>query len=126
MLLDTNALLWVLTDDPRLGSQARERLVDGRQVYFSSVSILEITIKEMLGRLDMPADPAVAATSLGLTELPFSSAHARELHAFPDLARHDPFDRMLLAQATTERVNLLTSDRVLLNLALTWVDNARD
>lgn len=125
LLLDTNALIWLLTDDPRLGGESRERIGAGDPVYFSSVSVLETTMKTMLGRLSLPDDPGAAAPVAGLQELPFSAVHATGLNGFPDLVRHDPFDRMLLAQANVERLDLLTADRALLSLGYPWVLDAR-
>lgn len=125
-LLDTNALLWVLADSPQLGTSARGRLAASVSVRFSAVSVLEITAKEMLGRLETPGDVAEAATRAGLVELPFGAHHASGLHAFPALVRHDPFDRMLLSQARCDDLVLLTSDRHLLGLGLPRVADARE
>lgn len=69
--------------------------------------------------------PAEAAHRAGLRELPFRERHAVTMSQFPQLARHDPFDRMLLAQAQAEDLMLLTSDRVLLGLGHDWVVDAR-
>lgn len=125
VLLDTNALVWVLAGDPQLGSNARARLITSVSPRFSSASVLEITIKHMLGRLEVPGDVATAAEAAGLVELPFRSPHASGLEQFPDLAGHDPFDRMLLSQARHEDLLLLTSDRHLLDLGFEWVIDAR-
>ena len=57
LLLDTHAFLWVLADDSRLGPSSRAALRAGAAVYYSSVTILELTIKDMLGRLDLPGKP---------------------------------------------------------------------
>lgn len=127
ILLDTNALLWVVGDDDRLGSEARNRLAKADQVCFSAVSVAEIAIKHILGRLALPGGdrfPQIFSDS-GLRELSFSAAHAAALCTDAALARHDPFDRMLLAQAAVERAQLLTSDRVLLALGLAGVFDAR-
>ena len=123
MILDTNALLWLLEDDKALGSQARERIANGR-VWFSAVSITEITIKAALGKLPK-ADPVASARLAGLTELPLTSAHGAAIAKFPMLTKHDPFDRMLLAQAHVESMSLLTSDRVLLAAAPDQTIDAR-
>ncbi len=127
MLLDTNAALWLYHDSDRLGVDSRRRIADADRVYFSAVTVLEITIKHMLGRLALPADGDLtgAFERSGLVELPFSARHAEALTSFPALAHHDPFDRMLLAQARTESVDLLTSDATLLALDERWVRDAR-
>lgn len=127
ILLDTNALLWLVADSPRLGLQARARIEAADRVCFSAVSVSEIAIKHMLGRIDLPggdAFPQIFADS-GLSELAFASAHAAALLEDPALRRHDPFDRMLLAQASAERAELLTSDAVLLDLGRAGVADAR-
>ena len=125
ILLDTNALLWMLYDGPRLGPTSRSLLASGDRIAFSSVSVVELVVKQMLGKLKLPADAREAALAAGLYELALDGRHAAALAAFPELARHDPFDRMLLAQASTEGVQLLTSDRALLGLDYEWLFDAR-
>lgn len=127
MLLDTNALLWLVHDSAKLGSASREVLQGAGRVHYSSVSVSEITIKHMLGRIDLPGGDRFPGifTASGLAELPFTGTHAAALLSFPDLARHDPFDRMLLAQAESEHLTLLTSDQTLLALGRSWIADAR-
>lgn len=125
ILLDTNALLWVLAGDENLGDDARTQLATTGPVHFSVVSVLEITIKEMLGRLQTPGEVPDAARQAGMIELPFRSHHASGLKELPALARHDPFDRMLLSQAHSDGLLLCTSDRDLLTLGFEWVIDAR-
>lgn len=127
MLLDTNALLWFSIDDERLGPGARESIARADRVHYSAVSISEIVIKHMLGRIDLPGGerfPEVFG-AMGLIELPFTARHANALREDPTLSRHDPFDRFLLAQARAEGMTLLTSDRVLLALGHPGVSDAR-
>ena len=127
ILLDTNALLWLYRDASDLGPRSREAIARAARPWFSSVSVLEITIKHQLGRVELPGGsefPRIFEDS-GLTELPFTSRHAAALAEFPTLARHDPFDRMLLAQARVESVDLMTSDAVLLGLGEAWIHDAR-
>lgn len=124
LLLDTNALLWTLTGDARLGRKARKSITAAGVVKYSAVSVLEITVKTMLGKLSLPGDLPTALTASGLGEIPLTSRHAGALTEFAELARHDPFDRMLLAQAHVEHLSLLTSDGTLLGLGLPWVTDA--
>lgn len=124
-LLDTNALLWLLSDSPELGGTTRAALRGGAPVHFSAVSILETTIKTTLGKLTLPGSPTTAAREAGLHELVFTSADAEHLAAHPDLSRHDPFDRMLLAQAERGGLTLVTSDRTLLAVRDARVLDAR-
>lgn len=125
ILLDTNALLWVYEGSDRLGESAVRLLRRGR-AHYSSVSVMEIVVKHMLGRIGLPGDagfPSIFAES-GLVELPFTGAHAAAMLADAQLARHDPFDRMLVAQARTERLRLLTSEKVLLKMGEPWIVDA--
>ncbi|EAP97362.1 hypothetical protein JNB_17868 [Janibacter sp. HTCC2649] len=116
ILLDSNALLWLVTGGSRLGPMARHALGGpGVPAYFSPVSVVELTIKKMLGKLDLMGPVSDAAGAAGLRELPLNGSQAEGIVSFPSLVRHDPFDRMLLAQARIEGMRLLTSDRVLLS-----------
>lgn len=124
ILLDTNALLWVYEGSPRLGRAARAAIESSSRVYYSAVSITEMVIKEGLGRLDVLADPVAEFERSGLVMLPLTAGHAIAMREFPSLTRHDPFDRMLLAQACADRLTLLTSDRTLLGLGLDYVTDA--
>jgi PIN domain nuclease of toxin-antitoxin system len=127
MLLDTNALLWMYEADPRLGPISVGSILESSNACYSAVSVMEIVIKHMLGRVDLPGGSTFPAplTQMGLPELPFSSRHAAAMLTFPSLARHDPFDRMLLGQARAENMSLLTSDRTLLGLGEPWILDAR-
>lgn len=124
ILLDTNALIRAFTDPDGLGAAARTAISTSR-THFSSVSTLEVMIKQLLGKLPPWPDLTTWLQRSGLRELPFTSAHAEAVAAFPQLVRHDPFDRMLLAQATVEGLRFLTSDVALLSLQHDWIVDAR-
>lgn len=127
ILLDTNALVWA-SDTSRLkslGKQAKRLLENSDLVYFSAISIAELQIKSMLGKFKKLPDVAEATSTGGLTELEFSTEHAQAIANFPGLARHDPFDRMILAQAHSQQLTLLTSDPTLLELNLNYVVDAQ-
>lgn len=115
LLLDTYAFLWWITDDDRLSQRGGDLIADGaNDVYFSAVSTWEIAIKADLGRIRLP-DEAWAFTPQQLERnafqaLPIHVAHAVALIALPDVHR-DPFDRMLVAQAMTEGLTLVSGDR---------------
>lgn len=125
ILLDSHAFLWLLDDPDRLGPAARSRLERAATRYVSSVTQVEFRIKEMTGRLRMPPGTFDSWEELGLTPLPFTHHHARAMSDFPELARHDPFDRMLLAQARADGLEFVTADRHLLSLGLAYVTDAR-
>ena len=113
LLLDTHVWLWWLTDDRRLGSRLRSTLGNRRaQVFVSAISAWEIAIKAALGRLRLPrADLEAEIVANGFAELVVRSRHgllAGRLSPVHD----DPFDRMLVAQAQSEELTIVTSDPV--------------
>ena len=115
LLLDTQLLLWAAATPERLSKEASD-LIRNREnrLYFSAVSIWEIAIKRGLGQADFRVDPALLRRGLvenGYDELPMTSTHAIEIGHLPAIHR-DPFDRMLVAQAGSEGLLLLTSDAV--------------
>ena len=110
LLLDTHAFLWWCEDDPRLGEVERQAIRDGaNDVILSAASVWEMAIKQALGRLKVPEPPSRAALRLGFEPLPISFAHAETTALLPPLHR-DPFDRLLIAQARTEGLTLVTRD----------------
>jgi PIN domain nuclease of toxin-antitoxin system len=109
-LIDTRVFLWWRGDDPRLGEEERQAIRDGQNdVLLSAASIWEIAIKRSLGRLQIPEAASAAAVRLGFEPLPIACAHAEATALLPPLHR-DPFDRLLVAQARTEGLTLVTSD----------------
>ena len=113
LLLDTQLLLWAAGQPEQLSTVARKELSDpGNELIFSAASIWEIAIKSSLGRDDFEIEPRVLRRGLienGYVELPITSEHAVSVDNLPPVHR-DPFDRILLAQALTEGITLLTSD----------------
>lgn len=124
MLLDSQALLWVLDDNPRLGPRARELLTAAARVHVSAATVWELTIKAMLGKLSIPPELPVLLAEQGLTPLSITVEHAEAVRDFPELVRHDPFDRLLAAQASRAGLRLLAADRVLLGLGLEFIVDA--
>lgn len=113
LLLDTQILLWAAGEPARLSASARKLLNDRRnELLFSAASLWEIAIKNNLGREDFRVEPRLLRRGLldnGYTELPVTSQHAVSIEGLPPLHK-DPFDRLLLAQATSEGITLLTAD----------------
>ena len=110
LLLDTHALLWWLADDG-LAPQAREAIADPENlVVVSAASAWEISIKKALGKLAAPDDLEQQVHAGGFRPLAVSIAHGV---AAGELARHhdDPFDRMLIAQASAEGLVIVTRDK---------------
>ena len=113
LLLDTNALLWALTNAPRIEAVRALLLADESEVFVSTVSWWEIAIKARIGKLDadLPELRADAQKS-GFLELPLLGAHVEMLAALP-MHHNDPFDHMLVAQAMAEPMRLITGDGLL-------------
>lgn len=113
LLLDTHLLLWAASQPDRLSAAAQEKLLDeNNEPWFSAASLWEVTIKASLGRPDFRVDPYLLRRGLvdnGYTELPITSSHALAVHHLPPIHR-DPFDRLLVAQAESEGMLLLTAD----------------
>lgn len=114
LLLDTHAFLWWVSDDPQLPDRARDAIADGRnEVFFSVVSAWEIVVKAGLGRLrlegetDAFIDEQLEANAFQV--LPVHLRHALALAGLPDLHR-DPFDRMLVAQASNDDLTIVSGD----------------
>ncbi|TGD72213.1 type II toxin-antitoxin system VapC family toxin [Mangrovimicrobium sediminis] len=113
LLLDTHLLLWAAGEPQRLSATAQAFIEDrDNRLYFSAASLWEIVIKNGLQRPDFKVDPHLLRRGLvenGYTELPITAAHTLAVSHLPPLHR-DPFDRILVAQAESEGIALLTSD----------------
>jgi PIN domain nuclease of toxin-antitoxin system len=112
VLLDTHLLLWALGAPLKLNAETR-KIVDTSEVYVSAATIWEISIKVALGKLKADVDEILAAIpTAGLGLLSITGTHAARVARLP---RHhkDPFDRLLVAQALTEPMILLTNDTAL-------------
>jgi len=112
VLLDTHLLLWALGSPSKLPPAAR-RLINEAHVYVSAASIWEISIKAALGKLSAdPREVLAALEPAGFLELPVTGEHAARVADLQAIHR-DPFDRLLIAQALTEPMHLLTNDTAL-------------
>jgi len=118
LLLDTHLLLWAANEPKRLPKAARVLIEDlDNDLLFSAASMWEITIKSSLGREDFRVNARLLRRGLldnGYTELPITSEHAVNVDHLPSTHK-DPFDRILVAQATVEGITLLTNDHKLAN-----------
>ena len=125
-LLDTHVLLWGLADDPRLSKRVRTLLLDDENtLYFSAASTWELAVKCSLGRLRFSAPletylPSKLASE-GIEPLSVSTEHAARTERLPWHHR-DPFDRLLIAQAQIESLDLVSSDKALrgYDVKLVW------
>jgi len=112
LLLDTHVVLWAMLADPALPERFRAPLAaPGAELYISAASVWEVSIKRAIGKLPVPADVFDRAVEAGCIPLPVTWAHARAVEALP-FHHHDPFDRLLIAQARVEGLVLATADRV--------------
>jgi len=121
LLLDTHILIWALNEDPRLPDKAREFILDeSNAVYYSSVSVWEIAIKHA----KYPEEVEFTGRELSqfCQEAGYLPVEMREKHVFAleTITRaegapphHDPFDRMLIAQAKAENMSFITHDSML-------------
>ncbi len=114
-LLDTHLLLWAAGAPHKLSRAARTLLEDQQnELLFSAASIWEVAIKRGLGRDDFHIDTRQFRRGLldnGYIELAITSEHAVAVDVLPAIHK-DPFDRIIIAQALTEGVTLLTADAV--------------
>ncbi len=114
VLLDTHAFLWFVTDDPKLGAVGRATIADpDHEILFSPASYWEIAIKVSLGKypLSVPFETFITQgiESNDLTILPIEPKHAAALSAL-SFHHRDPFDRLLVAQALSESIPILSAD----------------
>jgi PIN domain nuclease of toxin-antitoxin system len=113
ILLDTHILLWWLADDPLLSKKARSLITDKKNlVFISAATTWEMMIKKALGKLETPDNIAEMIKENNFKELPITLAHTLTIGQLPKL-HHDPFDRMLVAQAKYESLTLITADEKL-------------
>jgi PIN domain nuclease of toxin-antitoxin system len=109
LLLDTNSLLWLLSDDKRLSQSARTAIEKAQEIMISEVSLWETSIKISIGKLSPIPELLDTVNNLGFRRLNMSDANLKIYETLP-LIHRDPFDRMLVAQAKTENAALVTSD----------------
>jgi PIN domain nuclease of toxin-antitoxin system len=124
-LLDTSIWLWSIGSVNKINQVGRDLLADGKQdLYLSAASSWEISIKASAGKLPLPGPPPSFIPKVlaeqGITTLPILQQHVLAVY---DLPRHhsDPFDRLLIAQALTEEMVVLTSDSIFRKYAVAIV-----
>jgi PIN domain nuclease of toxin-antitoxin system len=115
LLLDTHLLLWAAGEPERLSPAARKLINDpASELLFSAVSLWEIAIKKNLGRSDFQVNARLLRRGLldnGYFDLPVTAEHAVAIDGLPPIHK-DPFDRIMVAQATHEGITLLTVDPI--------------
>jgi PIN domain nuclease of toxin-antitoxin system len=110
LLLDTHILYWSFYERERLSQAALDRIAEAEAIFVSSASIWEMSIKVRLGKMKGdPSDLVRLIGAAGFDELPVWSRHALLVATLP-MHHTDPFDRLLVAQAISEPLHLLTVD----------------
>jgi PIN domain nuclease of toxin-antitoxin system len=110
LLLDTHILLWWLTLDRKLSQIETAIIADPDNLIFvSAATAWEIAVKKMIGKLEAPDDLLAALAANNFLELPITIDHSQKLYQLP-LHHHDPFDRIMVAQAMSEDLTLMTRD----------------
>ncbi|WP_418321111.1 type II toxin-antitoxin system VapC family toxin [Piscinibacter sakaiensis] len=117
LLLDTHALIWWWTDDPRLSAAVRSALMDeANEIFVSAASAWEIATKQRLGKLPGVPEAATRLVELlnadGFTPLAIDQRHALRAGSWP-IEHRDPFDRMLAAQSELQGLTLVSCDAAL-------------
>jgi PIN domain nuclease of toxin-antitoxin system len=127
LLLDTQCWLWWFAQPERLSEEAIAHIVDEtNDLWFSVASVWEIGIKVAIGKLPLPEpiDSYISSrmAQLGVRSLEITATHALRAAALP-LYHRDPFDRMLIAQAQSEDMTLVSADAILKqygNVSMLW------
>ncbi len=110
LLLDTHALIWWMNGSSQLGPMSKQLIAEkNNQIYVSAASIWEMSIKRQMGKLEVPDDLDSIIDELGFDKLDISLFHAEQAGNLPTHHK-DPFDRMLIAQAQAEGLQVISSD----------------
>jgi PIN domain nuclease of toxin-antitoxin system len=123
LLLDTHVLLWLLSgQEDKFSESALAILRDGKtEVFVSAATVWEIAIKKGLGKLKIPDGLEAALETIRFRILPISLQLAWAITGLP--THHaDPIDRMLIAQATLEKLCLVTGDKAIHRYDVRWLD----
>ncbi len=110
LLLDTHIVLWQLAGTRSLSSAALAAIDEATELLYSVVSFAEIGVKVSLGKLAVPPDLRRQVMAGGVHILPLAAEHGLQVADLP-LHHRDPFDRLLIAQAQSEQLRVVTADR---------------
>ena len=110
ILVDTHIFLWMLSYPEKLDNKRRYELeCPDNEVFLSAMSIAELVIKSSIGKICIEFDPLEMAREMRIDILDFSGVHAMTLAQLP-LHHKDPFDRMIIAQAISHKLLLMSDD----------------
>ena len=126
VLLDTHVLVSVTQPKNLLGKVSERLLRPPTRLYYSPISIAEIKLKESIKGKPLMSEGALEdLATRGLKQLALDSQSAKNITRFPTLHRHDPFDRLLLAQAINHSLLFITGDKRLVELGLEFIHDAQ-
>ena len=125
ILLDTHVLIARVNDKNIFGKTTQHLLRSTHKLFYSPLSIAEMRLKEEVKRKSFLAEDLIdGLAQRGYKQLALTSSAANDITRFPELHHHDPFDRLLLAQAVTNNLLFITADRTLVNIDLEFVHDA--
>jgi len=120
--LDTHVAIWIARGDARLSRQVLKDINSHGETVISAISLAELEIKAGIGKLALPPNLGEIFESFGIRVEVFGLDASQQLARFPSLARHDPFDRLILAQASARLgTTFFTADKAIADLGLDWV-----
>jgi PIN domain nuclease of toxin-antitoxin system len=120
--LDSQVAFWLATGDKRITPQVLRVINSHSVTSISAITLAELEMKAAIEKLAIPANLSLVFEKAGLTIEPFDSMASEQLRRFPQLNRHDPFDRLILAQAASKvGATFFTADQALIELGLDWV-----
>ncbi len=111
-IIDTHVLLWLLSDSEELSSNAKRELKSGNKIYVSVASLWEIAIKKSIGKLRLAysiGDIVEKCEKYKIDILSIKPSHLDYIEKLPPV-HNDPFDRLIISQALTEKMSLITRD----------------
>jgi PIN domain nuclease of toxin-antitoxin system len=124
LLFDTHVVLWQLSGSQSIGTAAQQEIRNADELLFSVVSFAEIGVKAAIGKLSVPEDLRQHILDAGIRILGLAPDHALGVAGLP-LHHRDPFDRLLIAQARSERLTLMTADARISAYDVRTVDASR-
>lgn len=121
LLLDTHVVLWELEGSRRIAPAAQEAIEQATELLFSVVSFAEIGVKAAIGKLSVPDDLQDHVRRSGLRILRLDVDHGLGVVDLP-MHHRDPFDRLLIAQARSEKLTIVTADRRIADYDVGFID----
>lgn len=123
ILLDTHTLIWFMFDDSKLSARALSAIKSENKVYVSVASFWEIAVKQSIGKISITGtiqDIADKCSEVDISILPIEPKHLDNIKDLPDIHK-DPFDRLIVSQAITENMVLVTKDAIIPQYGVTTI-----